>query len=94
MMKRLHITVHGIVQGVFFRANTVSAAKGLGLVGLVRNKRDGSVEIVAEGNQDKLIELLEWCKDGGPVSAKVEKVEHRWEEPSGEFTDFTAKETS
>lgn len=93
MMKRLHITVHGIVQGVFFRANTVSTAKGLGLVGWVRNKRDGSVEIVAEGNQDKLIELLEWCKDG-PASAKVERIEHRWEEPAGEFREFAAKETA
>jgi len=94
MNKRVHITVRGLVQGVFFRANTVSTAKGLGLTGWVRNKRDGSVEIVAEGSQEKLIELLEWCRNGGPASAKVEKVEHKWEEPAGEFRDFTARETA
>ena len=93
MMKRVHITVHGLVQGVFFRANTVSAAKGLGLTGWVRNRNDGSVEIVAEGSQGKLIELIEWCKNGGPASARVENLEHRWEEPSGEFKEFSAKET-
>jgi len=93
MNKRVHITVRGLVQGVFFRANTVSTAKGLGLTGWVRNKRDGSVEIVAEGSQEKLIELIEWCRNGGPASAKVENVEHRWEEPSGEFKEFTARET-
>jgi len=92
-MKRVHITVQGLVQGVFFRANTVSTAKGLGLTGWVRNKRDGSVEIVAEGKQDKLIELLEWCRNGGPESAKVENVEYKWEEPTGEFKEFTARET-
>ena len=93
-MKRLHISVYGDVQGVFFRANTVSTAKGLELTGWVRNRRDGSVEIVAEGKQDKLIELLEWCKNGGPPAARVDKAEHRWEEYTGEFDDFTAEETA
>ena len=94
IMKRLHIFVYGDVQGVFFRANTVSTAKGFGLKGWVRNRRDGSVEIVAEGKQEKLIELLEWCKKGGPASARVDKVTHKWEEPTEEFDDFVAKETA
>ncbi len=93
IVKRLHIVVHGIVQGVFFRANTVSTAKGLGLTGWVRNRNDGSVEIIAEGKQDKLIELLEWCKNGGPASAKVEKVDYNWEEAKNEFKAFSAEET-
>lgn len=93
-MKRLHITVYGRVQGVFFRANTVSTAKGLGLTGWVRNRRDGSVEIVAEGRQDSLMELLEWCKNGGPESASVEKVEHEWKDAGNEFSDFSARETA
>lgn len=91
-MKRITILVYGFVQGVFFRATTVSAARGFGLVGWVRNRRDGSVEIVAEGNQEKLIELLEWCKKG-PVGAQIEKVDYVWAETSGEFKEFTAKET-
>jgi len=92
-MKIVHIFVHGMVQGVFFRANTVSTAKGLGLKGWVRNRRDGSVEIMAEGKQESLIELIEWCKKGGPSSARVEKVDYKWEEHDGKFTDFTAEET-
>ncbi len=93
-MKRVRILVYGDVQGVFFRANTVSTAKGLGLKGWVRNRRDGSVEIVAEGSQAKLIELIEWCKNGGPPAARVDKVDYKWDEPKGEFSDFTAGETA
>ena len=93
-MKRLNIKVYGRVQGVFFRANTVSTAKGLGLTGWVRNRRDGSVEIVAEGNQEKLLELLEWCKNWGPPSANVEKIEHEWQDAENEFSNFSARETA
>jgi len=92
MAARIHIFVYGMVQGVFFRANTVSVARKLGLKGWVRNRRDGSVEIVAEGEKEKLIELLEWCKRG-PEGAVVERVDHEWEKPTFELKDFVATET-
>ncbi len=87
MRSRVHITVSGRVQGVFFRANTVDVARRLGLVGFVRNLPDGRVEVVAEGEEEKLRELIAWCHQGPPL-ARVTGVEVRWETPTGEFADF------
>ncbi len=87
MRSRVHITVSGRVQGVFFRANTVDVARRLGLVGFVRNLPDGRVEVVAEGEEEKLRELIAWCHQGPPL-ARVAEVKVRWETPTGEFTDF------
>lgn len=70
-MKCLKITVIGRVQGVFFRASTQEKAIELGLEGFVRNELDGSVYLEAQG--DRVEELLEWIKDGGPRMARVDK---------------------
>jgi len=86
---RIRIFIYGEVQGVFFRANTTSTAKKLGITGFVRNRTDGSVEVVAEGDKQKLEKLREWCSHG-PEAAIVEKVKSEWEEYKGEFSDFTA----
>jgi len=59
-MKRVHIFVSGIVQGVFFRHFTSMKAKQLGLTGWVRNLRDGRVEMVCEGNEDAIKEMIAW----------------------------------
>jgi len=90
MKARLHVFVFGRVQGVFFRANTRDEALRLGLTGWVRNVRDGSVEILVEGEKETLEELLEWCSHG-PVSASVSKVEHEWLENKDEFQGFRIK---
>lgn len=87
MDARLHIFVFGDVQGVFFRANTQDKARELGLRGWVRNARDGSVEIVAEGEKEALEQLLEWCSHG-PAAATVSRLEHAWLENKDEFNDF------
>jgi acylphosphatase len=89
-MSRLRIHVSGIVQGVFFRANTVSVATRLGLKGFVRNLPDGSVEIVAEGEKELLEKLLEWCARG-PEGASVIKTEPKWEENKNEFRVFRVR---
>lgn len=73
-MKHINITVQGKVQGVFFRASTKAVADQLGVKGLVRNEKDGSVYIEAEGDDFSLESFLEWCHEG-PQNAKVEKVE-------------------
>ncbi|HOJ71062.1 MAG TPA: acylphosphatase [Syntrophorhabdaceae bacterium] len=86
-MKRVHIFVSGIVQGVFFRHFTSMKAKQLGLTGWVRNLRDGRVEMVCEGNEDAIKEMIAWSKKG-PQGAFVEKTDVRYEEYQGEFTDF------
>jgi acylphosphatase len=84
---RAHVWISGRVQGVFFRANTKELADELGLTGWVRNLPDGRVEAVFEGEEDAVKEAIEWCKRGPPL-ASVEKVEVRYEQPTGEFRGF------
>src|SRR3989338_11565051 len=75
---RLHITVSGIVQGVFFRATTCDMANELKLTGWVKNSEDGeSVEIMAEGDKKTLEKFLEWCAKG-PKGANVEQINYDW----------------
>jgi acylphosphatase len=84
---RLHIEVYGIVQGVFFRSSAEEKGSNLGVTGWVKNRRDGSVEILAEGEKEALEALLEWCRKGPPGS-RVNKVDHSWEGFKGEFSSF------
>ncbi len=84
---RAHVWISGRVQGVFFRAHTKELADELGLTGWVRNLPDGRVEAVFEGEEDAVLRAIEWCKRG-PSLALVEKVEVRYEQPTGEFKDF------
>lgn len=87
----LQVTVYGRVQGVYFRAFTASRAQELGLTGCVRNLRDGkTVEIQAEGEQDKLEKLIDYLKIG-PPRAKVDKVVTNWTEYTGSYTDFSIR---
>jgi acylphosphatase len=80
--------VFGRVQGVFFRAFVRRHAIALGLNGYVRNLTESSaVEVVVEGRRSQLEELLRYLHRG-PVGARVEKVEVRWGEYSGDFPDF------
>ncbi len=90
MDSRLQVIIAGSVQGVFFRAGTVSEAKKLGLVGWVRNVEDGSVEVMAEGERSALESLLDWCYHG-PEGAVVASIEYRWLEATGEFGNFSVK---
>jgi acylphosphatase len=82
--------VTGRVQGVFFRDSTRQAALALGLSGMVRNLPDGSVEIVAEGGQKELDDLVLWAHQG-PTAATVTEVAVTWEEPQGAFASFTVE---
>lgn len=68
-----NIKVTGRVQGVWFRDSTRRKASELGISGFVRNERDGSVFIEAEGAPESLNKLIEWCREG-PPNAKVEDV--------------------
>lgn len=85
--KQLQGIVRGRVQGVFFRASMQREAKRLAVTGWVRNQQDGSVEFVAEGEEDKLRELLSWA-GRGPSAARVERVDTRWRGYQGDFVDF------
>jgi acylphosphatase len=84
---RVHIFVSGRVQGVFFRDFTRRRALGLELVGWVRNTDDDRVEIIAEGEKEKINQLIEIVKIG-PSSAKVKDCQIEWLECFYEFKDF------
>ena len=61
---RAHAIITGIVQGVFFRMETQRAAEQHNVVGWVRNRRDGSVEAVFEGDRKEVDAVLDWCREG------------------------------
>lgn len=86
-LKQLQLHVRGRVQGVFFRASTQREARRLGLCGWVKNRPDGSVEILAEGEELSIRELHGWAQKG-PSAARVDRVETRWRGYTGEFADF------
>jgi acylphosphatase len=85
--RRLELRISGVVQGVCFRAYTQDEATRLGVRGWVANRADGSVELVAEGEEEQLAELAAWCEHG-PPSARVFTVDRRWSEATGEFLRF------
>ncbi|MBM2802640.1 MAG: acylphosphatase [Deltaproteobacteria bacterium] len=87
---RVHLKIHGRVQGVYYRASTVQEAQNLGLTGWVMNCPDGSVETVAEGAQQKLEELIAWCRQG-PTGARVTSVDVGWEKPENNFCSFSIR---
>lgn len=78
-MKRLTLKILGDVQGVTFRWSAREKAQELGVVGWIKNEPDGSVTVVAEGEEVKLKTFLNWCKTG-PRWARVDKMEEKWEE--------------
>ena len=84
---RAHLFIHGRVQGVFYRATCEEQARGLSLSGWVSNLPDGRVEVVTEGEQADVQNLISWSRKG-PVDSKVTNVEVRWEEPAGETGGF------
>lgn len=87
----VQVVVHGHVQGVYFRAFTSRQASKLGLTGYVRNLPDWKmVEVLAEGERNKLEELIDSLKVG-PPGARVEKVDTSWLEYSGGYTDFSIR---
>ena len=84
---RVRLVIEGRVQGVWFRDSTRSQAIGLGVCGWVRNRRDGPVEVLAEGPEERVMKLVAWCHRG-PSAAKVSRVNEIKEEWQGEFDSF------
>ena len=82
--------IKGRVQGVYFRHHTNITANKLGLKGYVKNHPDGCVEVIAQGNDQQLKELLAFCRKG-PTSADVEDVKVEYQEASKEFEGFSVR---
>jgi acylphosphatase len=85
---RVRVLISGRVQGVGFRYATRREAQRLGLRGWVRNLPDGRVEVVAEGEQAVVDQLVAWCRRG-PPGAFVDRHEFERQEPQGGFEGFT-----
>jgi len=91
-MKKVHLIISGDVHGVGFRLFIKRQAENLGVTGWVRNRRDGAVEAVAEGDTQTLETLIKLCRQG-PEVAGVEDVQDEWSEATGEFPDFIIEDT-
>ena len=87
---RLHILVAGRVQGVGFRSFAQQSGVLLGLTGWVRNVGYDSVEMVAEGSREALVEFAEVVKKG-PPAGRVAETRVDWETAGREFTNFNVK---
>ena len=87
---RAQVIIHGIVQGVFFRASTRDEAMRIGVGGWVRNMPDGTVQALFEGEAKKVEEIIGWCHKG-PPGARVHKVDIFWESYKGEFKLFEVR---
>ena len=86
-MKEMHCIVRGRVQMVMYRDFATRNARSLGLVGYAKNLKDGTVEVVAQGPQEKLEALLARLHKGSLLS-RVDGVESSWREPAQAFGDF------
>jgi acylphosphatase len=86
-MEEIRIVVYGKVQDVCFRLNTRRKALELGISGRVWNRKDGTVEVIAQGNPENLKKLLEWTNvgEGGAV---VDKVEFKYRKIEKSYEDF------
>jgi acylphosphatase len=90
MSRRVRAIVSGRVHGVSYRASTASEARRLGVVGWVRNRPDGSVELEVEGEPERVARLLAWC-EAGPPDARVEHVAIEELAPRGDETMFAVR---
>jgi acylphosphatase len=68
------LLIHGRVQGVFYRGWSVEQARALELAGWVRNRRDGTVEMLVSGEEEAMKEMIARCRMG-PSAARVQRIE-------------------
>jgi len=84
---RVRLIIEGRVQGVWFRESTRREAERLGVRGWVRNRREGTVEVLAEGPKENVRKLVDWCHHG-PPSSRVMRVNETAESFQGEYGSF------
>ena len=84
---RVRLIIIGRVQGVWFRDSTRRQALSLGVLGWIRNRSDGTVEVLAEGPEDRVKKLVSWCHQGPPY-AEVLRVNEAREDWADEFKSF------
>lgn len=87
MKKRVILNIFGRVQNIGFRYYTAQKANKLKIAGWVKNESDGSVKILAEGEEESLKKLLLWCSKG-PRFAQIDKIDVKWQDYKGKSTSF------
>ncbi|HNA28907.1 MAG TPA: acylphosphatase [Thiobacillaceae bacterium] len=85
-----HLAITGLVQGVWYRESLREAADGLGVAGWVRNRLDGSVEAMIQGEERPVEQLIEWCRQGPPLARVLDVTVSLGE---GEFVGFEKRPT-
>ena len=68
------LRIHGEVQGVWYRAWSAETARELGVRGWVRNRRDGTVEMLVHGEPDAVERMIACCREG-PPAARVTQID-------------------
>jgi acylphosphatase len=86
-MKRVHLVIHGRVQGVGFRYFAQSIARVHRVGGEVRNRPDGAVEVDAEGDAAAVAAFVEAMREG-PRAARVDRIEEDWSEATMGHREF------
>ena len=84
---RARVVISGRVQGVAYRFETRWAAERIGVRGWVRNRPDGTVQALFEGERERVEEMLGWCRRG-PALARVTAVDVEWEDYRGDLAEF------
>lgn len=85
--KELNIEIYGRVQGVGFRTSLAAIAKKIGIKGFVRNKEDGGVELIAQGEKKELEKLLDWI-NGNHILSDITGMSYHWGNAVNVFNDF------
>ncbi len=91
-MKQVHLLISGLVQGVGFRNFVNYSAKKIGVAGWVRNLSDKRVEVLAQGEDQKLKEFVEACSRG-PMLSEIKSVAIDWQEITETFDSFKKRPT-
>lgn len=87
MKKRVHAFYSGRVQGIGFRVTAEETARDLGIVGWIKNLRDGRVELIAEAEQETLERFLREIQ-GGSLKNFIKHVEVSWSSATDTFEEF------
>jgi acylphosphatase len=87
------LVISGFVQGVGYRYSAHDEATSLGLRGWVRNRRDGTVEALVEGEDTAVASFVAWCQRG-PRSARVDRVDAKDEAGAEPLSGFTIRPTA
>ncbi|MCK8817672.1 acylphosphatase [Natroniella sulfidigena] len=88
--KAIKANVKGRIQGVGYRASTHQKATRLGIKGYVKSSSGSEIEVVAEGEEEKIEELIQYLQEG-PNKAEVEDFSYDWIEPTEDFIRFAIK---